>query len=87
MRATGSTVETLNPEPPAPSSPEPPAAPLASPFRVGSVVVPNRVVLAPMAGLSCSAYRRHLKGHGVGLVTTEMVGAYGLTDRNVRTTE
>jgi len=40
-----------------------------------------------MAGLSCSAYRRHLKGHGVGMVTTEMVSAYGLTYRNVRTTE
>ncbi|MBN1630988.1 MAG: tRNA-dihydrouridine synthase [Thermoleophilia bacterium] len=49
------------------------------------MAIPNRVVLAPMAGLSCSAYRRHLKAHGVGMVTTEMVSAYGLTYRNVRT--
>ena len=60
---------------------------LARPFRIGGVDAPNRVVLAPMAGLTCSAYRRHLKSHGVGLVTTEMVSAYGLTYHNVRTTE
>lgn len=60
---------------------------LATPFRIGGVDVPNRVVLAPMAGLSSSAYRRHLKTHGVGLVTTEMVSAYGLVYRNVRTGE
>ena len=40
-----------------------------------------------MAGLTSSAYRRHLKAHGVGLVTTEMVSAYGLIYRNVRTGE
>ena len=62
-----------------------PAGFLASPFQIGGVAIPNRVVLAPMAGLTGSAYRRHLKAHGVGLVTTEMVSAYGLTYRNVRT--
>jgi tRNA-dihydrouridine synthase B len=60
---------------------------LATPFRIGSVAIPNRVVLAPMAGLSSSAYRRHLKAHGAGLVTTEMVSAYGLVYHNVRTGE
>lgn len=60
---------------------------LATPFHVGRVEVPNRVVLAPMAGLTCSAYRHHLKCHGVGLVTTEMVSAYGLIYHNARTTE
>ena len=49
--------------------------------------IPNRVVLAPMAGLTSSAYRRHLKTHGAGLVITEMVSAYGLLHRNVRTGE
>ena len=38
-----------------------------------------------MAGLTTSAYRRHLKAHGAGLVTTEMVSAYGLVHGNVRT--
>ena len=31
------------------------------------------------------AYRRHLKTHGAGLVTTEMVSAYGLLHGNRRT--
>ena len=34
------------------------AAGFASPFSLGSVRIPNRVVLAPMAGLTTSAYRR-----------------------------
>jgi tRNA-dihydrouridine synthase B len=59
----------------------------ATPFSIGGVRVPNRVVLAPMAGLTASAYRRHLKSHGAGLVTTEMVSAYGLIHGNRRTTE
>ena len=59
--------------------------PLATAFQVGSVHVPNRVVLAPMAGLTTSAYRTHLRAHGAGLVTTEMVSAYGLVHHNIRT--
>ena len=59
----------------------------ATSFSIGRIVIPNRVVLAPMAGLTNSAYRRHLKAHGAGLVTTEMVSAYGLLHGNKRTTE
>ena len=57
----------------------------SAPFSIGRVLIPNRVVLAPMAGLTTSAYRRHLKTHGAGLVTTEMVSAYGLLHGNRRT--
>jgi len=57
----------------------------SAPFSIGPVLIPNRVVLAPMAGLTTSAYRRHLKMHGAGLVTTEMVSAYGLLHGNRRT--
>lgn len=64
-----------------------PALSLAQPFDIGRVVVPNRVVLAPMAGLTCSAYRRHMKAHGVGLVVSEMVSAQGLLHKNVKTAE
>ena len=60
-------------------------ADFSTPFHVGPVLIPNRVVLAPMAGLTTSAYRRHLKQHGAGLVTTEMVSAYGLLHGNRRT--
>jgi len=64
---------------------QPAAPPLSTPFQIGRVEVPNRVVLAPMAGLTSGAYRRHLKTHGAGLVTTEMVSAHGLVHHNVRT--
>jgi tRNA-dihydrouridine synthase B len=60
---------------------------LAAPFRIGSVEIPNRVVLAPMAGLTTTAYRRHMKTHGAGLVFTEMVSAHGLVHHNIRTGE
>ena len=62
-------------------------SPLAAPFCIGRVEIPNRVVLAPMSGVTTSAYRRHLKAHGVGLVVTEMVSAQGLLHDNARTGE
>ncbi len=60
---------------------------LSRPFSIGGLAIPNRVVLAPMAGITNSAYRRHLKRHGAGLVVTEMVSAYGLIYSNHRTEE
>ena len=60
-------------------------SPLAAPFVIGQVEIPNRVVLAPMSGVTTSAYRRHLKSHGAGLVVTEMVSAQGLLHDNART--
>lgn len=60
---------------------------LAQPFRIAAVAIPNQVVLAPMAGLTSSAYRRHMKSHGAGLVVTEMVSAQGLLHNNARTEE
>jgi tRNA-dihydrouridine synthase B len=55
------------------------------PLQVGSVVLPNRVALAPLAGITTSAYRLHVKRYGAGLVCTEMVSAYGLLYCNKRT--
>lgn len=40
-----------------------------------------------MAGLTNSAYRRHMKSHGAGLVFTEMVSAQGLLHKNQKTQE
>ncbi len=64
-----------------------PASFFSLPFSIGAVEIPNRIVLGPMAGLTNSAYRRHMKCHGAGLVTTEMVSAHGLLHGNVRTRE
>lgn len=57
----------------------------ATPFDIGGVTIPNRVLLAPMAGMTTSAFRRRAKAHGAGLVVTEMVSANGLLYGNAAT--
>ena len=50
-------------------------------FEIGNLKIKNRVVLAPMAGISNSAYRTIVKEFGAGLIYAEMVSdkaiAYG----------
>jgi tRNA-dihydrouridine synthase B len=58
---------------------------LRSPWRIGSVSVPTRVVLAPMAGVSVQAFRRQGRRFGAGLVCSEMVSCAGLSHGNERT--
>ena len=48
-------------------------------------MVPTRVVLAPMAGVSVQAFRRQGRRFGAGLVCSEMVSCAGLHHRNERT--
>lgn len=59
--------------------------PLAEPFRVGAVEVPNRVVLAPLAGIGNRPFREQARRHGAGLVVSEMVAAHGIRHGNQRT--
>ncbi|MBQ9071821.1 MAG: tRNA dihydrouridine synthase DusB [Bacilli bacterium] len=42
-------------------------------FKIGNVELKNNVVLAPMAGISNSAYRTIIKDMGAGLIVAEMV--------------
>ena len=42
-------------------------------FKIGNVEIKNRVVLAPMAGVCNSAFRRIIKEMGAGLLYAEMV--------------
>jgi tRNA-dihydrouridine synthase B len=58
---------------------------LSESWFVGSVEVPTRVVLAPMAGVSVQAFRRQGRRFGAGLVCSEMVSAAGIEHRNERT--
>jgi len=58
---------------------------LRSPWRIGPVEIPTRVVLAPMAGVSVQAFRRQGRRYGAGLVCSEMVSCAGLEHRNERT--
>ncbi|MHB8792712.1 MAG: tRNA dihydrouridine synthase [Thermoleophilia bacterium] len=55
------------------------------PFSIGSVQLPNRLVQAPMAGISCRAFRLQARRFGAGLLTTEMVSSHGVHYRNRRT--
>ncbi len=61
------------------------AADLTTPFSIGNVEIPTRLVLAPMAGVSVQAFRRQGRHHGAGLVCSEMVSCQGLHHRNERT--
>jgi tRNA-dihydrouridine synthase B len=48
-------------------------------MRIGSVNLPSPFAVAPMAGMTDTAFRRLVKRHGgCGLVVTEMVSAEGL---------
>ena len=42
-------------------------------FKIGNIEIKNKVVLAPMAGISNSAYRTIIKDMGAGLIYAEMV--------------
>ena len=58
---------------------------LTDTWQIGSVEIPSRIVLAPMAGVSVQAFRRQGRRFGAGLVCSEMVSACGLGHQNERT--
>jgi tRNA-dihydrouridine synthase B len=58
---------------------------LRTPWWIGSVRIPTRLVLAPMAGVSVQAFRRQGRRFGAGLVCSEMVSCAGIEHRNERT--
>jgi tRNA-dihydrouridine synthase B len=57
-------------------------------MKIGDVALPSPFAVAPMAGMTDSAFRRLVKRHGgCGLVVTEMVSAEGLVRGIDRTLE
>lgn len=54
-------------------------------FKIGNVEIQNQIVLAPMAGISNSAYRRIIKEMGCGLIYAEMVSDKAITYGNDKT--
>ena len=56
-------------------------------WQIGSVEIPNRVVVAPMAGITNSAFRVTVKEFGAGLVVCEMISDRGIQLRNKKTLE
>jgi len=58
-----------------------------SAWRIGNVTIPNRVVVAPMAGVTNAAFRVICKDFGAGLVVCEMISDRGIMYHNRKTLE
>jgi tRNA-dihydrouridine synthase B len=58
---------------------------LTDPFRIGPVRIPNRVVLAPLAGIGNWFVRLQAKRYGAGLAVSEMVSSFGVHYGNEKT--
>ncbi len=54
-------------------------------WKIGNVEIKNRVVLAPMAGICNSAFRRIAKEMGCGLIYAEMVSDKAICYNNCKT--
>jgi tRNA-dihydrouridine synthase B len=58
---------------------------LTDPFHIGPVRIPNRVVLAPLAGIGNWFVRLQAKRYGAGLAVSEMVSSFGVHYANEKT--
>lgn len=56
-------------------------------FKIGDVTIKNKLVLAPMAGVSNLAFRKICREMGAGLVVAEMVSDHALHFKNKKTFE
>ena len=54
-------------------------------WRLGPLTVPNRVLLAPLAGIGNWFVRLQAKRHGAGMAVSEMVSSYAVHYGNPRT--
>lgn len=55
------------------------------PWKIGDVEIDNRIVLAPMAGITNKAFLSLAKEFGAGLVVSEMISDKGIEFRNKKT--
>ncbi len=58
---------------------------LADSWQLGPLTVPNRVMLAPLAGIGNWFVRLQAKRHGAGLAVSEMVSSHAIFHGNERT--
>jgi len=56
-------------------------------MKIGTVEIPNRFVLAPLAGISCTAFRMLCKMNGAGLVYTQMIDAEVISKKTRKETQ
>ena len=60
---------------------------MISVWKIGNVEIENNIVLAPMAGISNSSYRKIIKEMGCGLIFAEMVSDKAIMFDNNKTLE
>ncbi len=60
---------------------------LTEPFRIAGIEIPNRVLLAPLAGIGNWFVRLQASRHGAGMAFSEMVSSFALAHHNRRTLE
>jgi len=53
-------------------------------MKIGTVEVPNCFVLAPLAGISCTAFRMLCKENGAGLIYTQMIDAEIISNKTAK---
>jgi nifR3 family TIM-barrel protein len=53
---------------------------LNSPLAIGNIILPNRVLLAPMSGVTEAPFRRQAAALGAGLVISEMTASEALIE-------
>ena len=58
---------------------------LTDPWTLGGLPIPNRVVLAPLAGIGNWFVRLQARRYGAGLVVSEMVSSHAIFHSNQRT--
>ena len=60
---------------------------MIKPLQIGSVTLPNNLILGPMAGVTDLPFRLLCKEQGAGLLCMEMVSAKAILYKNKNTQE
>ena len=79
------TAPALRAQPLTARQPNGPMAALTDPWMLGDVRVPNRVLLAPLAGIGNWFVRLQAKRYGAGMAVSEMVCSHAIHYRNEKT--
>src|SRR3954469_19239147 len=58
---------------------------LTDPWQLGGLTIPNRVVLAPLAGIGNWFVRLQAKRYGAGLAVSEMISSFAIHYENRKT--
>ena len=58
---------------------------LTDPWTLGPYEIPNRVLLAPLAGIGTWFVRLQARRHGAGMAVSEMVSSFAIHHRNEKT--